>query len=485
MYYKFKSNVLFRKYKNYGYITDDRNYRYIKDEVIGDRVVSESGAIFLSTLSKIPKSIFDICENINKKYQDIDINLIKNDVEDFFYQLVFDGFLCRGETAADCNNNDYFFSYKKLNHKIKRNTNEVGAIDTADFFENNDSEINRLSSVHIEITSKCNERCIHCYIPHENKIKTLNIENIYDVLEQCKNMNVLHIVLSGGEPLLHKNFYSILRKCREYNFAISILTNLTLLTDEIVDEMRLNGSLGVQTSLYSMDPAIHDSITKMTGSYKKTKSSILKLIENDIPLQISCPIMKQNKDCYNDVIEWAKEIGISASDDYALIAEYDHSNQNLCNRLSLDEVNVVIENKSLTDKNFIKDIENKILNNNNFSIEDPVCTICKYSVCIAENGNVYPCAGWQDYILGNILEESLNDIWNFSKKINSLRKLKKKDFPKCIKCDLKGICSMCMVRNANEDKNGNYLKVNEYFCKINELTRDFVNKKEKVRCISK
>ena len=40
---------------------------------------------------------------------------------------------------------------------------------------------------------------------------------------------------------------------------------------------------------------------------EKTKDAILKLIENDIPLQISCPIMKQNRDCYNDVIEWAKK----------------------------------------------------------------------------------------------------------------------------------------------------------------------------------
>ena len=47
MYYKLKSNILFRKYETYGYITDDRNYRYIKDEVIGERIVSDSGAVFL------------------------------------------------------------------------------------------------------------------------------------------------------------------------------------------------------------------------------------------------------------------------------------------------------------------------------------------------------------------------------------------------------------------------------------------------------
>ncbi|WP_244606692.1 PqqD family peptide modification chaperone [Escherichia coli] len=113
MYYKLKSNILFRKYETYGYITDDRNYRYIKDEVIGERIVSDSGTVFLSNLSKQPKSINKICLEIQNIYPDIDINLIRNDAEDFFSELVSDGFICSGETVAECDNNDYFFSYKK------------------------------------------------------------------------------------------------------------------------------------------------------------------------------------------------------------------------------------------------------------------------------------------------------------------------------------------------------------------------------------
>ncbi|EAB3418217.1 radical SAM protein, partial [Salmonella enterica] len=272
MYYKLKSNILFRKYETYGYITDDRNYRYIKDEVIGERIVSDSGAVFLSTLSKQPKSINKICLEIQNIYPDIDINLIRNDAEDFFSELVSDGFICSGETVVECDNNDYFFSYEKINNKVQANINKDNDNSTIGFFETNFNDKNRLTSVHIEITSKCNERCIHCYIPHGSKIKSMDTQHIYSILEQCKDMNVLHITLSGGEPMLHKEFCSILKKCREYDFAVSVLTNLTLLTDDILAEMKLNGLLGVQTSLYSTDPTVHDSITKMTGSFKKTKS---------------------------------------------------------------------------------------------------------------------------------------------------------------------------------------------------------------------
>ncbi|CAI8850682.1 hypothetical protein EMIT091MI3_30002 [Kosakonia quasisacchari] len=209
----------------------------------------------------------------------------------------------------------------------------------------------------------------------------------------------------------------------------------------------------------------------MKGSFKKTKSSILKLVENDIPLQMSCSVMKQNKNCYHDVIGWAKTYGVAVSYDYALIAEYDHSNKIICNRLSLNEVSKIIKDKHSDDKAYLDKLKDDLVNKSHVDPEDPICSICSVSVCIAENGNVYPCAGWQYCVLGNILETSLNDVWHFSRKINLLRIIKNKDFPECMQCDLKGICSMCMVRNANEDCNGDYFNINEYFCNITKMKK--------------
>ena len=162
-------------------------------------------------------------------------------------------------------------------------------------------------------------------------------------------MKLLHLTLSGGEPMLHKNFFDFLRKCKEYDFSVNVLSNLTLLNDEIIKEMKANHLLGVQVSLYSMDSNIHDEITQMKGSFEKTKNAILKLIENDIPLQISCPIMKQNKNCYNDVINWAKKHNIHVGDDYVIIARYNHTTQNLSSRLSINDIKEVINEKIAND----------------------------------------------------------------------------------------------------------------------------------------
>jgi radical SAM protein with 4Fe4S-binding SPASM domain len=87
------------------------------------------------------------------------------------------------------------------------------------------------------------------------------------------------------------------------------------------------------------------------------------------------------------------------------------------------------------------------------------------------NGNVYPCAGWQDYVCGNLREQSLREIWENSPKVQYLRHLRRRDFPKCLSCPEKAFCAMCMVRNANENRDGDPLKINEHFCKVAALNR--------------
>ena len=120
-------------------------------------------------------------------------------------------------------------------------------------------------------------------------------------------MNIINVTLSGGEPLLHKDFVRFLSRCRELDLSVNVLTNLTLLTDEILEEMKKNPLLSVQTSIYSMNSEVHDTITKVKGSFEKTKNNLLRLKECGIPLQISCPIMKENQDSFINVVEWAKE----------------------------------------------------------------------------------------------------------------------------------------------------------------------------------
>ena len=481
MYYKLKSNVLFRNYKDFGYITDNRNFGYKPasndGNYIGDKIVSPSGAVFLSALCSNPQAMDCLAKKISMQFTNVDIKTIMIDAQEFYCLLESDGFIASGETMQECNDKDFNFLYKKMKPKKGEENcsiNKGFEKSTQDFFDEYFKEKPQLTNLHIEITSKCNERCVHCYIPHENKVHNIKSDLFYDVLDQCRKMNLLHLTISGGEPMIHGDFVNFLKKCNEYNFSVNVLSNLTLLNESIIEEMKKNPLLSVQVSLYSMDANIHDAITQMKGSFEKTKNAILSLIENDIPLQINCPIMKPNINSYMDVIDWGKAHNVNVNSDYVILARYNHTTQNLSNRLSINDVKEIISQRIVNDPQYLRQLKKDATEKRNTNPDDFICSICHSSICIAENGNVYPCAGWQDYVVGNINETSLNDIWNNSNKVQYLRNLRRKDFPKCIQCTANDFCTMCMVRNANEHPLGDPLTVNEYFCNIAKLNKSIV-----------
>jgi len=472
MLYRQKFDTFIRVYDNVGYIVNKGDF--------GDRVVDSAGAVFLNALSRKPQTLEKLCEDIAKNFIDVSPLDIKNDVIEFYSILEEDGLIVSGNNEEELDNKDTLFSYSKLEpNNVKYDFSPIiqrATKSTQAFLEEHFKDRPQLISLHIELTSRCNESCIHCYIPHEDKIEDIEPSLFYDILEQCRDLGVLTLILTGGETMLHNNFCDFLRKAKEYDFSINILSNLTLLNDEIVKELKENRLSSVQVSLYSMDPDIHDSITGVKGSFCKTKDSILRLIDNDIPLQISCPTMKQNKNCFSDVLKWANEHKVRAETDYIMMARYDHTTDNLDNRLSLDEAGKVINDimehnlyyRRQMLKNDLKEADNRDISN------DILCGVCISSICMVANGNVFPCPGWQNYICGNVRETPLKEIWSNSPKVQYLRKLRKKDFPDCLSCPDKSFCAMCMVRNANEDPDGDFLKINKHFCKVAELNRKIV-----------
>ena len=474
LYYKQKFDTFIRNYDGLGYITSIG--------LFNDRVVNESGSAFLMALSRKPQTLDQLIDKILPVFIGVDRTTVTSDAQEFFDQLVVDGFLTKGETEEECETADKRFSYKSFEPKTIRQDFSP-AIQRADkdsqtFLEKYFTDKPYLTSFQIELTSRCNERCVHCYIPHENKLYDLKPELYYSVLNQLSKMNVLHITLSGGEPMLHPQFIDFLKANQAYDFSVTILSNLTLLTDEMIQAMKKIRISSVQVSLYSIIPEHHDAITKMPGSFIKTRDAILKLVENDIPLQISCPTMKENKIDYLDVQKWADKYNVRAATDYIMMARYDHTTDNLDHRLSLDEVGKVIKDVIEVDDNY----KNEILKPDFIeqcekleeNLDARVCGVGISSCCMVANGNVYPCAGWQDCICGNLYQQSLKEIWETSPKIKNLRSIRKRDFKECIGCKDKAFCAMCMVRNANENPEGNPFIINKHFCKVAALNKQIV-----------
>lgn len=484
--------MLVRQSKN-SFIRTTDHYGYITNQLTRhDRTYNETGADWLKEINRTPQDINDIVKRLTALYEDVDFEIIRHDFLEFVMSLAKDKFIVVGETVEELDAKDEDFTYsveipKTLAENFYQYTEESISENTQDFFLEEVQGRPLISSIQFELSSRCNERCIHCYIPNDKKNRGFDMQTskVKAIIDEFAEMGGIHVTLSGGEAFLHKDIIEILRYCREKDLKISVLSNLISLKDDQIEALKeVNLSL-IQVSLYSMDPEIHDFITTVKGSFEKTKASIEKLVAADIPIQISCPIMKANRKGYEKVLDYARKLKVKAQTDYIMMARSDLDTDNLANRLSLEETEELLRSIIENDVQYREEtlqqlpISDEIKFNLERYMNQPVCGVGYDNCCITANGDVYPCAGWQDYILGNVYRQSLKEIWENSERVKELRKIKQSSFPQCLECEARDYCARCLVRNYNES-GGDMFAINHHFCDVAFLNKKLVEEyKEK------
>ena len=472
-------NTFIRFIDQFGYITNQMTRH--------DRTYNETGADFLRQISRKPKTIAECVAHLQLEYGDsVSPDTLERDFTNFIMDLAKANFLVVGETADELDANDVDFSYSMKNPKtliddFTQETQHLVTENTQDFMLEATQRKPRLNGLQFELTSRCNERCIHCYIPNQKKNEgaDMPLEKVCSLIDEFAEMGGLHVTLSGGEVFMHKDIIRIIQYCREKDLQISILSNLIALRDVQIPFIKAANVSLVQTSLYSMDATIHDSITTVKGSFEKTKQAIEKLVAADIPVQISCPVMKANCRGYSEVLKYAQSLRCKAQTDYIMMAQSDCDTQNLANRISLEETEALLRDIIEYDIDYRKltlqkrPITEEIQFNFERFTKQPLCGAGINDCCITENGDVYPCAGWQAMVVGNVYTQPLNEIWSNSEKLSEIRKVTQGDFPQCLECEARNFCAMCLVRNFNES-NGDMFKINKHFCDVAFLNKRVV-----------
>lgn len=468
--------MLFKQSKN-SFIRSTEKYGYVTNQLTQfDRVYNSTGAEFLRLISRKPQSVDEAVKHLMTIFEDVTQEELTKDFEDFIKDLYIHKFVVIGETEEDLEKQDLDFSYSHNNPKTITNnyyqeTEQVVGMSTQDYFLAEVQGTPKISSLQFELSSRCNERCIHCYIPNEKKNHGFDMPTakVKSILDEFAAMGGIHVTLSGGEAFMHKDLLEIVKYCREKDLKISILSNLISLKDEDIPVLKEANLSLIQTSLYAVEPEIHDAITTVPGSCEKTKLAIEKLIAADIPVQISCPIMKTNKDAYLNVLEFAAQRKIKAQTDYLMMARADFSTDNLDQRISYDDVEKLLRTIIERDLTYRNEILKKVPKSEQMILDfeafkrQPVCGVGYDNCCITANGDVYPCAGWQNYVLGNVYKQSLQEIWENNEKINELRSVTESSFPQCLECEAYDYCARCLVRNFNESE-GDMFKINPVFC---------------------
>ncbi len=148
-----------------------------------------------------------------------------------------------------------------------------------------------------EITQKCNLNCIYCLNSSGEGGFELSDEKISDVVNQISECNPLDLIISGGEPLIKKDFFNALEKLKKTNCHITLLTNGTLINNTILKTLYDFVDV-IQISLDSLDEFVQDKLAGAQGAYKKIFQGIEKALSANLNVAIGSMITKLN---YSDI----------------------------------------------------------------------------------------------------------------------------------------------------------------------------------------
>ncbi len=312
----------------------------------------------------------------------------------------------------------------------------------------------------LDLTHRCNLRCLHCYIgDHSNDMLATEMDTgtILSLLDEICDAGCLYLLLTGGEPLLRDDFPEIYCYAKEKGFLITVFTNGTLISDNIVKLFEELPPRIIEISVYGATEQTYERITGVKGSYQKCLSGIGKLLERRINVRLKTILMTLNRHEFSDMETMAKDFGLKFRFDAALFP-----------RLNGDQspVNLRVSPAEAVEKEF-SDLERvdqweKFLDNHRYvSASDDLyqCGAGVTGFYIDPSGSLRPCL-MTTTLSYDLLKGSFSLGW---KEITDRIREKKtdRDFT-CNTCEMKLLCGYCPAFFELENRDAQVRS--EYLC---------------------
>lgn len=309
------------------------------------------------------------------------------------------------------------------------------------------------------VTKRCNLRCAHCYLDAaelEGSDDTSTSEALATVEEIASLNPKAMVILTGGEPLLRKDFYRVAGYASEKGLTVLLGTNGTLLDDGEIDRLKQAGVKGVGVSLDSASPAYHDMFRGVSGSWHKTMEGIKALRRNGMDFQIQFTVTRENRGDLPDIMELSIRAGARALNVFFLVCT--GRGQNMTD-LGPEEYEEVLRDIASAEKkapagfmirarcapHFLRVVsmqnpENSLLKGNTSG-----CIAGTGYLRISPEGFVTPCPYMPPSGEGaNLKTRALMDIWTDDSIFGSLRAPVYKG--RCAQCEYDRICGGCRAR---------------------------------------
>ena len=307
-----------------------------------------------------------------------------------------------------------------------------------------------------DLTSRCNLRCKHCVVSAGDVNKEeLNYSECCKLIDEFAEFGIRQLILSGGEPMVRKDFFDIAEYATGKSISIQVATNGTLIDENAAQRLSSIGACA-QISFDSSEPAIHDEFRQYPGSWQRTKNGIELLIKAGVPVTIAATVTTMNIDNIPLLYELANNMGVQT---FRILPFVPFGRGKYAEELEVaprkmkDLTEFLISKKEEKGVNiapmefectFSSSPEQKIDTDTRIGCDGAIsyCTV-------TSNGEVLPCNYFSGAETENVKERNFQWIWNNSRFLNYFRSLKALDINGiCQQCDWLPVCrGSCLAAN--------------------------------------
>lgn len=151
-----------------------------------------------------------------------------------------------------------------------------------------------LIDVGLELTTGCNLRCVHCWQGKKAHPKTLKFDEIKVIIERLAELGVANLRITGGEPMIHPNFWGIMEQAARAGFSVVLRTNGTLIDEVVARRFHDYPIIFTELSVDGFTPQDHDGFRRKEGSLQKTFLALDLLIKNGVKTRVKTVMNRRN-----------------------------------------------------------------------------------------------------------------------------------------------------------------------------------------------
>jgi radical SAM protein with 4Fe4S-binding SPASM domain len=265
---------------------------------------------------------------------------------------------------------------------------------------------------------------------------------VKDVLDQLAAAGTFFLTLSGGEIFMRRDLFEIIEHARRLTFSVKLKTNAVMIGRAKAERIASLGVESVQISLYSHKPDVHDEITKLPGSFKRTLAGAKALKAAGVKVSFANVLMKHNADDYPEVRALCNELDIEYKADATITPMMDGDRGVLALNVDSDKLARIYRDEAM------------VGNADEYcappagppAAEDALntlpCSAGHSAAYISPYGEVFPCVQFP-LLTGNVRTQKFIDIWRDSPQFADVRSIRLSHLQGCSSCVHGSSCSRC------------------------------------------